>query len=143
MGLINIKPPSLIIVDPDSAVIGAVNVVIVVVTIDAIRIIFTILRVTSVLTKNVELEMFLESNYGSCFLNILGNSVPNQRSRHLDFVAAIVIICTLGVESEGLLYIASIKIILPNDICAASGAMIMNLMIILKPIFKYSRTIIS
>ena len=136
MGLIDIKPPSLIIVSPDSVVVVGVVIVI-------IGIISSIPRGTSVLIENVELKPLLESNYGSCFLNILRNSVPNQWSRDLDFFAAIVIISSLGVESKGLLYIANIKVILRNDIHAASGSMIMDFMIILKPFFKNSRTIIG
>ena len=137
MGLVDIKPPSLIIVSPDSVVIDVVTVVIIG------NIITSIPRGTSVLIKNVELKILLESNYGSCCLNILRNSVPNQWSRDLDFFAAIVIAGSLGVESKGLLYIANVKVIISNDICAASGSMIMDFMIILKPFFENGRTIIG
>ena len=79
--MVYINSPSLVITG--SIVIVAPNVVVVIVVIVVIVVGIgsnsSVLRVTSVLIKNVKFEIFLKSEDGSCFLNLLRNSIPYSK----------------------------------------------------------------
>ena len=80
-----------------------------------------ILRVTSVLIKNVNFEMFFKREDCSCFLNFFWNSIPDQRSHNLNHFSTIIIISSLGVKIERLLNITNVKKVFLDYICASSG----------------------
>ena len=114
-GSIVIVAPNVVVVIVVIAVIVVIVVVVVVIVVGSITN-PSVLRVTSVLIKNVKFKIFLKSDYGSCFLNILRNSIPYHWSRNLYHFTAINIIRSFGVKRKGLLNMTNIKITFPTSV---------------------------
>ena len=105
-----------------------VPMVIIISVIMIIIILLFILLVPSVQSKNVNFELFFKSKDRSSFLNLFWDFI--QWSHNLYHFATIVVISSFGVEGERWLQITDIKIVFYSYICASSGGMVMDFMVV-------------